>query len=147
VANLGGAELAGVLTDTLVPDPGGPFLCGQRLCGQRLCGEPTVADDWIPLPIHLWGETVLVISGVTIRPVQLSLILTGGTVPLTLENILRPADSPPLKLLGGKVHVNPLLMPSICDDLVLVAVGCDDLVLVAAGCEPLELEESVCLEA
>jgi hypothetical protein len=167
VADLGGADLAGVLTDVLVPSPGGPLLCGQAFSGQRLCGEVAPADTWTSFALNLSGGTVLISTAITLRPTQLSLILTGGPVPLTLENTLRLADSPPLQLLGGKVHVNPVLMPEVCDDLALAALLCTDLDLAALACtdldlavlvredldpvvlvcEEVDLEELVCLEA
>jgi hypothetical protein len=110
--------------DATVPSPGGPLLCGQVVAGRALCGESRAADLWVNVPFNLLPTTAEVIV-----PIEVTITIDATGY---------------LNLLGGVIHVNPVLMPFVCIDLDLDAITCTPLDLTPVSAEALDLDPVLC---
>ena len=104
--------------DRVIPDPGGPFLCGQRLCGEGICGQDFPADTWTDYALQLPDGTAEVLTSAPVHvPITVEVTgtvdLVGTTAKLLLDQTTRVTFTGFLDLEGddGKVTISYTLLP------------------------------------
>lgn len=77
--------------DVLIPEPGGPILCGQVLAGQIVCGQDTAPDGWTTQPLDLLAGSATVKTDATITAATGTVELLAGNAEVL---VTAPVDVP-----------------------------------------------------